>query len=166
MIVTSATWKLAVVRRVRSFEFFVQFPGFFEALSVSSFQMPRFGRRGSRQRAQRRHSPTTRLAAPRVSGLGLGRGRPATLPTQSTGVPDGTSASAGKGSRHSATLSQPPTVMLTEWHSNQLDEELPHDLEQLQSVIRIEIQQALATAVSQTANTSASTQLAPPASLA
>ena len=88
------------------------------------------------------------------------------MPKLSTGLPDGTSASHGRGSHRSATSSQPPTVVPTGSRSDQPDRELPHDLKQLQSVIRAEIQQVLATAVSQTTNTPASTQLAPPSSLA
>ena len=163
MIVTSATWKQEVVRRVKSCELLVSLQCY---LSASRVQMPRFGRRATRQRVQRRDSPTTWLATSHVSGHGRSRDRPATLPTPPTGVPEGTSASLGRGSRHSATSLRPPTVVLTGSHSDQPDRELPHDLEQLLSVIRAEIQQALATAVSRMANTPTSTQLAPLSSVA
>ena len=117
---------------------------------------------------QRPDASITRVAASPASGRGHGRGsrRPATIPTLSTGVPDGAKASPGQRSRHSTSSSHPSAVVPKGWLSNQPDHELPHDLEHLQSVICDEIQQALTTAVSQTINTLTITQLAPPSSLA
>ena len=120
--------------------------------------MPRVNRRASCQRAQRRSAPTTRVAAPPAAGRGRGRGtrRPATLPTPSM----------ARGSRRSANPSQSLVVGPTGPPSNHPDHEPPHDLEYLHSIIRAEVQQALAAVASQTANNPATTQLAPPSSSA
>ena len=106
--------------------------------------MPRGKRRTIRQRTHRRITAATLVAArPLYSGRGRGSRQPATLPRPSVPASGRTSAIRGHGSRRPANSPPTPAVGPTEQSPDQPDREYIH------SIIRAEIQPALATAIPQ-----------------